>query len=223
MMSEEFSYKGVQKKALTYFSKGPFEKEFYQARNSFFENSSVLDENSPNYFVRTQQFLDWYFFSRPLNNLRLPPSHCVFMLPDLKWDPFEEPFAQALKKVHHSLFEVIKIKASSIYILDLFDQEKFEIEVGAQAALYTKGQVFDGRILKKNKGIWLLDGKCFHLSEAKSFLLSEIKKYQKDLDLDREQFLFATLKMRYLAERYPHAKIDQIYSWQNRWIENEFR
>jgi hypothetical protein len=69
----------------------------------------------------------------------------------------------------------------------------------------------------------LLEGKCFHSPEARSFLIEEIKKYQKDLDLDRERFLLATLKMRYLLERYPHARIDQIYSWQNRWIENEFR
>jgi hypothetical protein len=222
-MIEQISYKGVQKKALTYFSKGHFHQEFDQARNSFFENSCVLDENSPNYFVRIQQFLDWYFFSRPLNNFRLPPSHCVFMLPDLRWEPFEEPFAQALKEVHHTLFEISKIRGSSIYIKDLFDEEKFEVEVGAQAALYTRGQIFDGRILVKKGEIWLLDGKCFHLNEAKPFLLSEIKKYQKDLDLDRERFLLAALKMRYLAERYPHAKIDQIYSWENRWIENEFR
>jgi len=222
-MTEEISYKGVQKKAISYFSRNKFEIEFHQGRASFFENSSVLDESSPSYFVRTQQFLDWYFFSRPLNDFRLPPSHCVFMLPDLRWDEFEVPFAQSLKLVKHSLFDVLKIKNASIQILDLFSKEKFEVEVGAQASLYSKGQIFDARILVKSGGIWLLDGRCFHAFEAREFLISEIKKYQKDLDLDRERFLLATLKMRYLSERYPHAKIDQIYSWQNRWIENEFR
>jgi hypothetical protein len=222
-MIEEISYKGVLKKALAYFSKNKFEIEFNSARSSFFENSSVLDESSPNYFVRTQQFLDWYFFSRPLDDFRLPPSHCVFMLPDLRWDEFETPFAEALKDVKHSLFEVIKIKASCIQILDLFSKEKHEVELGAQASLYSKKQIFDGRILARKSGIWLLEGKCFHASEARSFLTGEIKRYQKDLDLDRERFLLATLKMRYLSERYPKAKIEQIYSWQNRWIENEFR
>lgn len=222
-MSELESYVGVQKKALTYFSKDKFEAEFYGARSAFFENSSVLDETSPNYFVRTQQFLDWYFFSRPLTDFRLPPSSCVFMLPDLRWDPFEEPYAKELKEVKHSLFEVVKIKEAVIYIQDLFTKEKLQVDVGAQATLYSKGQIFDGRILNKQKVTWLLEGKCFHSEEAKAFLISEVKKYQKDVDLDREKFLLMTLKMRYLAERYPHAKTDQIYSWKNKWIENEFR
>jgi hypothetical protein len=222
MVSNHF-YVEVQKKALGYFSKDKFEQEFQKSREEFFENSSVLDESNPNYFVRIEQFLDWYFFSRPLNDFRLPPSHCVFMLPDLRWDPQEEDFAAALKEVKHSLFEVLKVKKDEIQLQDLFFKNKWDVPLGAQAQLFSKNQIFDGRILVKGKETWLLHSKCFHSEEARTFLLAEIKKYQKDLDLDRERFLLVTLKMRYLFERYPHAKIEQIYSWQNRWIENEFK
>lgn len=212
----------VLNKGLHFFSEGNFESEFTSSKADFFENSSILDEQSPTYGIRVEQFLDWYFFSRPLNDFRLPPSHCVFMRPDLRWAGGEAEMAGFLKEVKHSLYEVLKVKGSSLYLIDLFSKEKIESDVGVQSILFQKGQVFDGRMLSRQKDNLLLKGKCFHPEEAIGFLKDEIKIYQKDKDLDRERFLLATLKMRYLSERYPHARMDQIYSWKNRWIENEF-
>lgn len=220
-MDQTIFFEALQK-GLSYFSKGTYAHEFTVAKSDFFDNSGVLDEQSPVYTVRIQQFLDWFFFSRKLNDFRLPPSHCVFMLPDLRWSPEETELVASFKEVRHSFFDIIKVKDEMITVEDLLVKQKIEIKLGVQAKLFSKGQLFEGRILNKDKESLLLKGRCFHPEEARPFLLDQIKKYRKDPDLDREQLFLASLKMRYLSDRYPKASVDQIYNWQNRWIENEF-
>lgn len=220
-MEQAIFFEALQK-GLSYFSKGAFAHEFTVAKSDFFDNSGVLDEQSPTYTVRIQQFLDWFFFSRQLSDFRLAPSHCVFMLPDLRWSETEVEIVSSFKDVRHSLFDIIKVKEGVITIEDLLVKQKVDIQLGIQAKLFSKGQLFEGRLLNKDKESLLLKGRCFHPEEARPFLVEQIKRYRKDPDLDREQLFLATLKMRYLSERYPKASVDQIYNWQNRWIENEF-
>ncbi|MCS6837298.1 MAG: hypothetical protein NZ480_00490 [Bdellovibrionaceae bacterium] len=211
----------VYHKALRFFSSDQFDNEFLKSRIYFFQNSHVLDESSPQFFQRNQQFLDWYFFSRPLEKLRLPPSHCVFMFPNLRWSPEEVGVAERLKETVHSLFEIRKISSSSIQVFDLFDECKLEFRLVQGTEYFIKGQLFDGRYLKLDEGNYLFAGRCFHPEESYKFLKKSIEQYKDNPDFNKEKFLLLTLKMRYLYDRHSNARLEHIYSFHNRWFQNE--
>ncbi len=219
-MTQEEIYRVVEK-SLNFFSTQFYYDSFLEARKFYFSNSGVLDEANPDYNLRINQFLDWYFFSRPLDNFRLPPSHCGFMVPELKWAPEEAVIVDQLKDVRHSLFEVVKQKDMSLTLVDLFDGSKWSLDLGPKASLFLKKQIIEARVFTKTKAQVLLKGIVFHPLQANSFLNNEIKAYRKDLDKDRDQLMLIFSKMRYQAERYNYAKLELIYNWSNPWIEHD--
>jgi hypothetical protein len=220
-MSDTFlntQLQSVVRRGLEYFSSRQFYVEFLSAKTQFFQFSDVLREGDPQFAIRNQQFLDWYFFSRKLDSINLPPAHALTMFPDLVWSESELVLIEALKRTVHSLFQVEKVKPEWVRLRDLRSKKSYDISLTG-SYFFLKDQILDARVLDYSGNIYLFEGRCFHPPEASSFLEEFMKKARKDPDWDFESFSYLTIKMRYLYERYPNARIEQIYSLKNRWFE----
>jgi hypothetical protein len=205
-------YSVLIEKILSHFAGDKFREEVKIAKSQFFDNAGILDESSQQFELRMSQFFDWYFFSRELSGYGQTPLETIHMTRELRFDDEEIKLIENLRKHHHGLFEFRKIKDGDIYIKDLFKSEKLVVKQSPWIYGFDTSEFFEARLIPFNDSFIFTKGFCFHPSEARKYILSEIKRHRKDPDLDVEEMMLKLIKMRYRFERYRHVKIDVIYS-----------
>lgn len=205
-------YTQLIEKILNNFAGEQFSDEVRLAKAEFFDNAGILDEKSEQFELRMSQFFDWYFFTRELKGFAKTPLDATLMVRELRFSPEEVVLIEKLKGHRHSLFEFIKIKGTDIHIKDLIKGDKLIVKQSPWTFGFDSEEIFETRLIPAGDTWVFTKGFCFHPSDAKKFILSEIKKHKKDPDLDPEDFMLRLIKMRYKFERYRHVKIDMIYS-----------
>ncbi len=206
----------VMDKALGHFAGNQFQEEVRKAKQEFFDNAGILEETSPQYETRMNQFFDWYFFTRPLSGYGQPVLQVVHMSRELRFDDEEKDLLEKLKSHRHSLFEFIKIKGQDVHIRDLLKGDKWVVKQSPYIYGFDGAEVFEARLIPWGDSVLFSRGFCFHPHEARPFINSEVKKHKKNPDLNPDDLMLRLLKMRYKLERYRHVKIEQIYSDSNR-------
>ncbi|MES3038931.1 MAG: hypothetical protein V4736_13565 [Bdellovibrionota bacterium] len=197
---------------LTVFAGGTFKSELDSAKKVFFDRI-VLDEEKPEIFEqRMSQFYDWYFFSRDLDGYGQTPLEVCASARDLRFTPEELEEIERLKKHRHSIFEFIKIKKDDVYLKDLLSGKKVVVRNSPLLYGFNEEEIFEARLLPHGEDFVFSKGFCFHPSEARKYILSEIKAHQKDADLNPEELMFRLLRMKYKSEKYPHVQPEFIYS-----------
>lgn len=203
-------------KLVGHFASTKFQDELNMARKEFFENAGTLDENKPNYTLRMNQFYDWYFLTRPLKGYMQTPLMVVSVQRELRLTEKDVETIEILKKARHSLFELIKVKKEEIHLKDLFKNEKVVLNADQHIFEFDEKEFFEARIIELGTKKYFLKGFCFHPESAQKFILSEVKIYQKNSDLDPADFMLRLVKMRYKFEQYRHVKPDMIYTNENK-------
>jgi hypothetical protein len=210
---------------LHHFAGDKFKDEIRMAKSQFFDNAGILDEKSPNFELRMNQFFDWYFFTRDLEGLGQTPLDSFHVARELRFTMEDMALIEDLRAHRHGLFEFIKIKGSDVYIKDLLKNEKMIVQQSPWIFGFESDEIFEARLIpyrggNQNSGdanrkdkFWIFTkGFCFHPKEARKFILSEVKRHRKDPDLNPEGMMLRLLRMRYKFERYRHVKVDIIYS-----------
>lgn len=203
-------------KLVGHFASPSFQHELNLARKEFFENAGTLDENKPNYTLRMNQFYDWYFLTRPLKGHMQTPLMVVDIQRELRLTEEDFETIEILKKNRHSLFELIKVKKDEIQLKDLFKNEKVSVTADQHVFEFDEKEFFEARLVEIGGKKFFLKGFCFHPESAQKFILSEVKVYQKNPDLDPADFMLRLVKMRYKFEQYRHVKPDMIYTNENK-------
>ncbi len=205
-------YQELMDRILKYFTGAGFEKEFSTASREYFGSLNLLETKTENFDLKMQQFFDWYFFSRNLSGYGVPPIEACKLVRELRFSEEDENWLGQLRSFKHSLFEFIKVKGKDIVIYDLFLKKKMLIKDCPWTFGFEKEELFEARLLPF-EGEWTLtQGILFHPAAVKKFLLTEVKKYRKDPDLDFEFFLFRMAQMRSRMEQYQHLKPEVIYA-----------
>lgn len=208
-MSVEFNR--LMDKVLQYFAGEQFQDEIRLAKREFFENSSVFDESSPHFELRMSQFFDWYFFSRKLKGFDCTPLEAALVPRELKYTPAEVEMVGILKQFQHSIFEFVKTKDQDLCIKDLFTDKKIWVKESAFIKGFSEVELFQVRLIPYGDSYVFTRGFCFHPPEARKYILKEVKKYRKNLDLNVDDLLLRLLKLRYKYEQYKHVSVDMIY------------
>jgi len=99
-------------KILNHFAGEHFRDEIRVAKTQFFDNAGILDENSPSYELRMNQFFDWYFFTRELDGMGQTPLECFHVARDITVDVLA--FARQLKQC----VEIIRHRADAVVVGD---------------------------------------------------------------------------------------------------------
>ena len=204
-------------KLLTHFGTAQFQEELNTARKEFFENAGTLDENKPNYTLRMNQFYDWYFLTRPMRGYMQTPLNVCDMQRELRLTPEDLNTIEILKTtMNHSLFELIKVKGDELTLKDLFKDKKVIVKSSQHIFDFDEKEFFEARLIEISGQKHFLKGFCFHPESAQKFILSEVKVYQKNPDLNPSDFMVRLNKMRYKFEQYRHVKPEMIYTNENK-------
>jgi hypothetical protein len=203
-------------KILNHFAGDKFKDEIRMAKSQFFDNAGILDEKSPNFELRMNQFFDWYFFTRDLVGLGQTPLDSYHIARELRFTPEDLALIEDLKGHRHGLFEFVKIKGADVHIKDLLRNEKMVVKQCPWIYGFESDEIFEARLVpykNADESTWIFTkGFCFHPKEARKFILSEVKRHRKDPDLNPEEMMLRLVRMRYKFERYRHVKVDIIYS-----------
>ena len=199
-------------KILKHFAGPSFADELRSAKAEFFDFAGHMDENGEQFELRMSQFFDWYFYTRDLSGYGHPPLFCTETARELRVSREEMALIDVMRAHRHSLFEFLKIKGNDVYGRDLLKNEKLVIRECPWTVGFSRDEIFDVRVLTAEGEHHFTRGFCFHPAQTKKFILGEVKKHQKDPDLNPEDMMLRLIKMRYKHEQYRHLDIGDIYT-----------
>mgnify|MGYP001286093578 CR=1 FL=1 len=195
-----------------HFTSDTYREEILNAKREFFDQAGIIDEESHYFEARMAQFLDWYIYTRPLSEYHMPPVQLVLNKNLIEMNATDQEAYQDLAKADHSLFEFLKIRGSDVHIYDLFKKKKVVLRNSDLNVGFNPNEIFDVRVIPFNNKLHFAKGFCFHPSEAKKFILKEVKKIRHLENEQHEALMLRLLKMRYKLEQYKHIRLEYIYT-----------
>ncbi len=199
-------------RVLDYYSQGPYYDEVKAAKEEYFERAGRVAEGSEKFELQMKAFIDWYLFDRPLKKSEIAPVK-LFVLEHLEsLEENEKAIFTELSKTTHSLFELLKVKDSDIHLKDLFDGEKYVVHEGDINKGFSKGDIFEARLIPF-KGELVFGGAfIFHPKECRSFILKQIKKIKYLDQKQRLRLMHQLASMKLKIEQYAHIDVKHIYT-----------
>ena len=194
------------------FSQGAYRAQIEKAKNEFFGLSGVVHEDSPLYLERINLFLDWYIFDRTLDEDDLTPVNLFYDRHHERFAPDEENIYSGMTRSINSLFIVRSVSDDLVVIKDLFAGNRYKVEDSYILSLVNKGDLFQGRLIPVKRGYIFSRGCCFHDTDARNYIESEIKKIKNMIKLYHQSFMMKLALMKLKVEEYPHVPISDIYS-----------
>lgn len=195
-----------------FFTSNDYHSEILSAKKEFFEQAGIIDEESHYFESRMAQFLDWYIFTRPLNQYHLPPVQLILNKDVMSLSDEDKAIYTNIANTVHSLFEFLKVRGSDVYVYDIFSKKKYVLKNSDLRVGFNPEEIFDARIVPFDGNYVFSKGFCFHPAEAKKFIVKEIKKVRHLEKEQHEALMFKIMKMRYKLEQYRHIKLEYIYT-----------
>jgi hypothetical protein len=199
-------------KILEVYSKGNYYEEVKLAKEEFFARVGQVAEGSDKFETQMNAFLDWYLYDRPLLKSEICPVK-MFVFDHLKSVSQEEhDIYHDLTKSNHSIFELLKVKEGDVYLKDLFSGEKYIVEDSDINLGFTKGDVFEGRLIRFKDKLVFGSSFVFHPTDVKSFIVKEIKKVRSLDPKTHLKLMHRLAMMRIKSEQYTHIDVRHIYT-----------
>ena len=153
----------------------PFSNDLLVARKEYQKYAGDIFEDDKSYESQMALFLEWYIFERN------DPIHDQTVLEVIINNEKEVP-PHLLKNIRkftsniHGLFIIKKIRGHSIRVINLFDDDQYDVVGSSSKFSFSKGTVFEGRLLPHEDSYYFTGNFCFHPEGSKKFIKSEIKK-----------------------------------------------
>ena len=200
------------------FTTGDYYREVYNARKEYFEKAGVVYEDDMEFEHRMCIFMDWYLFDRDLPGVDLPPIRYYFRRHKDGFSSEETNIYKDFCATIHSVFRVKRftwIKKSCV-VTDLFSTKSYKVNDPEVNMGFTKGDIFEARLIPF-KGIHEYSrGFCFHPIEMESFILREIKKVRSQDKKIQIKLIHQLSAMKLKHLRFQHIDIAHIYRFDSR-------
>jgi hypothetical protein len=153
----------------------PYSNDLLVARKEYQKYTGDIFEDDKSYENQMALFLEWYIFER------IDPTYDQTVLESII-NKGKEISPYLLKNISkftsniHGLFTIKKIRDHSIRVINLFDEEQYDVVESSSKLYFSKGSVFDGRLLLHEGSYYFTGNFCFHPEGSKNFIKSEIKK-----------------------------------------------
>ncbi|MEK6705802.1 MAG: hypothetical protein AABZ06_08435 [Bdellovibrionota bacterium] len=200
------------------FTTGDYYREVYTARKEYFEKAGVVYEDDPEFEHRMCIFMDWYLFDRDLPGVDLPPIRYYFRKHKNDFSSEEINIYKDFCATIHSIFRVKRftwIKKSCV-VTDLFSAKSYKVNDPEVTMGFTKGDIFEARLIPFRGTYEFSRGFCFHPIEIESFILREVKKIRSQDKKIQTKLIhqLAAMKLKHL--RFQHIDISHIYKFDSR-------
>ena len=205
----------------------PYSSDVLVARKEYHKSAGEVYEDDKSYESQMALFLEWYIFDRV-------DSAGGRTILETIVDKDRENLAPNFLKIFdgfvsniHSLFAVKKIREHSIKVVNLFDNEQYEVIEPFEKFLFSQNDLFEGRLLPYDNSYHFTGNFCFHPENSKKFnqsivevncslLENEISTfvYEKivhEKKIKQTQLIQKLSRMRLIWERSRHIELNDIY------------
>ena len=200
------------------FTTGQYYREVYNAKQEYFEKAGVVYEDDPEFEQRMCIFIDWYIFSRDLPGVDLAPIKYFFKKNKDHFSHEELNIYKDLCATIHSIFRLKRFTwtRKGFVIQDLFSNKSYTVTDPEINRGFSKGDIFETRIIPFQKGYEFSRGFCFHPIEMESFILNEIKKVRFQEKTQHTKLLLQLAAMKLKHSRFQHIDVRHIYSFKSK-------
>lgn len=197
------------------FTTGEYYREVFEAKNEYFEKAGVVYEDDPEFEQRMCIFMDWYIFDRDLPRVDLPPIKYYFRRSKDNFTNEDLNIYKDLCSTIHSLFRLKRFTfgRKGFVVQDLFSNKKYKVTDSEINRGFSKGDLFEGRIIPFQGSYEFSKGFCFHPREMEPFIMGEIKKvrFQERSRQTRLILQLSSMKLKHL--RFNHIDAKHIYTF----------
>ena len=151
------------------------QEDIYEAKKYFQKFSGEIFEDDKSYESRMGSFLEWFTFDRSVPGSSLTPLQQYLENTDPSQSPEKWELAEAIGKSIHSLLIATKIKNDCVWVVDLVDDVKYQVQENQGSMLFNSDDVFEGRLIPYKGQYYFTDHFCYHPKPTVSFIKSKIK------------------------------------------------
>ncbi len=197
------------------FTTGEYYQEVYNAKLEYFDKAGVVYEDDQEFEQRMSIFMDWYLFDRDLPGIDLPPIRYYFRKNKPNLSDEDLNIYKDLCSTIHSLFRLKRFTwgKDALLVQDLFSGKTFRVTDPEINRGFSRGDIFEARIVPFKEGFEFSRGFCFHPVEMESFIMREIKKvrFQEKTRQTKLILQLSAMKLKHL--RFNHIDIRHIYTF----------
>jgi hypothetical protein len=197
---------------LQQFADERFRSELVAARVEYFAALGKVNEDDEFFEAHLDRFLDWFLFERDLAASGEPvlPTFIAQIGAELSEERYAV-FEGFLKNIH-SLFQIKKVGKAGLQIRDLLTKASYFVASDVPAA-FTKGQIFEARLLPVDDQWQFSRGYIFHPSTANKAILKRVKKIDVADSITCRSFIRELAICRLRSDRYKHVDATQFYTF----------
>ncbi len=188
------------------------QEDIFEAKKDFQKISGEIFEDDKSFESRMGSFLEWYTFDRVGADSNLTPLQDYLEGNDPSVSPEKWGLAEAISKSIHGLFTAQKIKKDCVMVLDIFDDQKYQVQENQGSILFNSGDIFEARIIPYKDQFYFTDHFCYHPKPTAGFIKTKIKNLKADEEkalIQENQFLKALVAPQKNLNKV-NAKIEKL-------------
>jgi hypothetical protein len=147
--------------------------DIFQAKKIFQKISGEIFEDDKSFESRMGSFLEWYTFDRPSPESLLTPLQRYLQIQSIS--PENRELAEAISKGSNGLFIAKKIKNDCVVVMDIMNDEKYQVLEDQGPILFNSDDLFEGRLIPYKGQYYFTDHFCYHPKPTVGFILSKVK------------------------------------------------
>ena len=164
----------------------PYSNDLLQARKEYQKYTGEIFEDDKSYEDRMALFLEWYIFERIDSSKKQTILESIISANKEVPSRIAINIKQFINNIH-GLFIVKKVKDSSVRVLNLFDDKKYDVYEPSSKVYFSKENVFEGRLLPYEESYFFTGNFCFHPNGTNKYIKNEIKKILTSQKLNEKE------------------------------------
>ena len=152
-------------------------EQIMMAKKEYQKTTGEIYEDDKSYNSRMALFLEWYLLDQYEPGTRQTVLENIIEDNSSSWTPDRLESYKDVSKNIQALFEIKKVRDNSVTVLDLFTDEKYQIEEEDSKLVFRKNDIFQGRIVPHNDKYFFTGYFCFHPNKTQRYIKGEAKKF----------------------------------------------